>query len=441
MKLKEVVAQLDCYIVGGAVRDLIMGEKPNDIDYVVANSDHEEMISLGFKQVGANFPVYLWTESDTSVEFALCRQERKVSSGYHGFETNSDNVSLEEDLVRRDLTINSIAMDHKGTYIDPFNGQEDIKNKILRHTSDAFADDPVRVLRLARFAARYPDFSIAEETMILAKTLKSELLKEPKERVSLELKKALKTDRPSRFFMVLKELDMLEVIPYVDKFIGLVQNPKHHGEGDVFNHVMYALDRAPVDVRLAVLYHDVGKITTKEGFTYRGHDSVCNQDTVKDIKAGLKLTNKDERLINQVIAFHHKFRDIHTFGKGGVYRLITDRLFPRDLVELVNVCQAIDADSHGRLISTIDRCVTQEEFERLLNGERIDGFIFGEDLHDSILAYHLNFFNEILFLKKTKLEFPENATIQMMDDVKRNTYYKRINVLLKELNDKIMRAV
>lgn len=439
MKLKEVVAQLDCYIVGGAVRDLIMGEKPNDIDYVVANSNHEEMILLGFKQVGANFPVYLWNESGQNIEFALCRQERKVSSGYHGFETNSDDVSLEEDLVRRDLTINSIAIDHKGTYIDPFNGQEDIKNKILRHTSDAFADDAVRVLRLARFAAKYYEFTIAEETMAFAKTLKQELLETPKERILLELRKALKTERPSRFFMVLKELDMLEVIPHVDKFIGLVQNPKHHGEGDVFNHVMYALDKAPVDVRLAVLYHDIGKIVTKDGFTYRGHDD-ANQDMIKDVKSGLKLTNKDERLIKQVIAFHHKFRDIHTFGKRGVYRLITDRLFPRDLVELINVCQAIDADSHGRLISTIDRCVTETEFENLLNGESIDGFIDGEDAHNSILVHHLHFFNEILFLKKTKLEFPENATIQIMDDVKRHTYYKRIDELLNELNEKI-RAV
>lgn len=437
-KLKNIINQLNCYIVGGAVRDKLMNIKVNDIDYVVENSTHEEMISLGFKQVGAGFPVYLWKENNNTFEFALCRQEKKTSSGYNGFEMNTKNVSLEDDLMRRDLTINSIAMTKNGEYIDPFNGRKDIENKILRHTSEAFAEDPIRVLRLARFSAKYPDFIIAEETMQLAKTLKLELLKEPKERVLLELRKAFKTDQPSRFFLVLKELNMLEVIPYINQYVGLNQDPKHHGEGDVFNHVLYALDKSPKDelIRLAILYHDFGKIFTKKGMTYHGHDSLDILEKV-DLKKQLKITKKEERLIHQAIYLHHRFRDVHKFTKKGIFRFMKSSLFPRDLIELSNILKIIEADSNGRLISTIERSLTDDEFIELLNGSKIKGFILGEEVNFSLFVYHLKFFEELINIKREKLIIPLNSSIQDIHNIERITWYFKINKELKKLQDNI----
>jgi tRNA nucleotidyltransferase/poly(A) polymerase len=208
--------------VGGAVRDTLMGRTPKDIDYVVVGATPHDMISRGFVQVGADFPVFLHPE--TKEEYALARKERKVTAGYHGFETDfSTSVTLEEDLGRRDITANSIAQDiETGEIIDPFNGQEDLKNKILRHTSSAFAEDPVRVLRVARFTARYVDFKVAEKTIELMKDLvsKGELQHLTKERVVLEFEKAFSENDPMRFITCLWQVGALEVIfPELDVMI------------------------------------------------------------------------------------------------------------------------------------------------------------------------------------------------------------------------------
>lgn len=192
------------YLVGGAVRDVLLGKRPKDRDYVVVGSTAEEMLSLGFEQVGADFPVFL--HPDTKEEYALARKERKQGVGYHGFEVDfSPTITLEEDLMRRDLTINSMAMTENGTLIDPWGGKSDLENKVLRHTSDAFRDDPVRVLRIARFTARFPDFSIASSTWRFMEQMvaEGELDHLTPERVFAEFKKGLMDITPSRMFRTL----------------------------------------------------------------------------------------------------------------------------------------------------------------------------------------------------------------------------------------------
>lgn len=202
------------YLVGGAVRDLILGIESRDNDYVVVGATHEWMIENGYEQVGSSFPVYL----KDGCEYALARQERKVAPGYHGFETKHDSsVTLEDDLLRRDLTINSMAMDDDGHIIDPHGGRQDLEDGILRHTSDAFADDPLRVMRLARFAARY-GFDVHPDTIALAKKLvdAGELDHLPKERVWAELRKGLSESNPAKMLRVLHEVGAVDrnLMPY-----------------------------------------------------------------------------------------------------------------------------------------------------------------------------------------------------------------------------------
>jgi hypothetical protein len=206
------------YLVGGAVRDKLLNRESNDRDYVVVGATPDWMESMGYTKVGASFPVYLHPK--TGEEYALARQERKTGPGYHGFEVEYDSsVTLEEDLLRRDLTINAMAMDENGKIYDPFGGLHDLDQGILRHTSDAFADDPLRVLRLARFAARY-QFKVADDTMHLAKKLVSsnELHHLPRERVWMELFKGLKEPNPAIMIKVLHDVGALDDKPVMDYF-------------------------------------------------------------------------------------------------------------------------------------------------------------------------------------------------------------------------------
>ncbi|CAA6802350.1 MAG: tRNA nucleotidyltransferase (EC (EC [uncultured Campylobacterales bacterium] len=209
---------MDVYRVGGSVRDEIMGVLSQDKDYVVVGSSENELLSLGYKKVGADFPVFLKDGN----EYALARTELKTSTGYHGFDTSTKNVSLEDDLKRRDFTINSIAKDSKGNYIDPYNGINDIKNKILRHTSDAFIEDPLRVLRLARFKSRFVDFHIDSDTKVLVQYMqKNGLLKElTNERIYKELEKMFLTSKKSSlFFITLLDLKLLgDLFPFISEY-------------------------------------------------------------------------------------------------------------------------------------------------------------------------------------------------------------------------------
>ncbi|MDH5358361.1 MAG: multifunctional CCA addition/repair protein [Gammaproteobacteria bacterium] len=256
------------FLVGGCVRDKLLGLPVKDRDWVVVGSTPEQMLAKGFQPVGKDFPVFLHPK--THEEYALARTERKTAPGYHGFVVHAaPDVTLEQDLARRDLTINAIAQADDGSLIDPFNGQQDLKNKILRHVSPAFTEDPVRVLRIARFAARF-DFTIADETTQLIQQMvaSKELDHLVPERVWQELEKALATQKPSLFFMALRDAGALaSLFPEVDRLFGVPQSPKWHPEIDTGIHVMMVIDQAArltddIAVRFAALCHDLGKGTT-----------------------------------------------------------------------------------------------------------------------------------------------------------------------------------
>jgi len=269
------------YEVGGAVRDGLLGRAIADRDYVVVGATPEEMLARGFRPVGRDFPVFLHPE--TNDEYALARTERKSGRGYHGFTFHAaPDVSLEADLARRDLTINAMARAADGTLVDPYGGEADLRARVLRHVSAAFAEDPLRVLRVARFAARL-DFAVAPETEALLRTIvdSGELATLVPERVWQEIARALMEARPSRFFALLRRCGALaRVLPEVDALFGVPQPVLHHQEVDTGVHVLQALDFAAaagdaLPVRYAVLAHDLGKGTTPRGKWPRhlGHEA------------------------------------------------------------------------------------------------------------------------------------------------------------------------
>lgn len=261
------------YLVGGCVRDQLLGLKTKDRDWVVVGSTPEEMLELGYRQVGKDFPVFLHPK--TNEEYALARTERKTSAGYSGFSFHTAaDVTLEEDLIRRDLTINAIALSNKDELIDPFNGMDDIEAKILRHVSPAFVEDPVRILRVARFAARFAelDFNIADETQQLMAEMvnNGEVDSLVPERVWQETMHALNEKIPARYFEVLRDCGALaKLFPEIDQLWGVPQTEKYHPEIDTGIHTMMVLTQAAKlsndpKVRFAALVHDLGKgITPK----------------------------------------------------------------------------------------------------------------------------------------------------------------------------------
>ncbi|WP_455376111.1 multifunctional CCA addition/repair protein [Kaarinaea lacus] len=261
------------YLVGGAVRDKLLGLTPKEKDWVVVGATPEEMLRQGYKQVGKDFPVFLHPNSHE--EYALARTERKTAPGYKGFKFDANQeVTLEQDLLRRDLTINAIAEDENGNIIDPYNGQRDLKNKTLRHVSDAFNEDPVRILRVARFAARFASlgFFVDKTTNDHMRQMveSGEVDALVSERVWKELESALQTDAPQVFFSVLKDCSALEkLFPEINNLFGVPQPEKHHPEIDTGIHTLMVLEQAarltrdPV-TRFAALVHDLGKGTTPQ---------------------------------------------------------------------------------------------------------------------------------------------------------------------------------
>jgi tRNA nucleotidyltransferase (CCA-adding enzyme) len=271
---------MEIYLVGGAVRDKLLGKPGKDSDWVVVGSTPQEMEDQNFKPVGKDFPVFLHPE--TKEEYALARTERKVGIGYKGFTFHtSTDITLEEDLLRRDLTINAIAEDHTGKLIDPFNGKQDIEDKILRHVSPAFVEDPLRVLRVARFAARF-GFRIAPETMSLMNEISEsgELEAIVPERVWNELERAMGETYPSRFILVLRACHALGILfPEIEQLFGIPQPEKYHPEIDTGIHTLMSLNQASrlsqdPQIRFATLVHDLGKGTTpKEKLPgHHGHE-------------------------------------------------------------------------------------------------------------------------------------------------------------------------
>lgn len=262
---------MEIYLVGGYVRDQLLGLNTKDRDWLVVGATADELLKKGYRQVGKDFPVFLHPE--TNEEYALARTERKTSAGYSGFSFNANaGVTLEEDLARRDLTINAIARSDNGDLIDPYNGQADIKAKILRHVSPAFIEDPVRILRIARFAARFAElgFVIADETLALMQDMvrSGEVDSLVAERVWQETMRALAEKTPARYFEVLRECGALEkLFPEINRLWGVPQPEKHHPEIDTGVHTMMVLTQAAklssdTKVRFAALVHDLGKGTT-----------------------------------------------------------------------------------------------------------------------------------------------------------------------------------
>ena len=273
---------METYVVGGAVRDRLLGLPVQDRDHVVVGATPEDMLARGFKPVGKDFPVFL--HPDSHEEYALARTERKTAPGYKGFVFHAaPDVTLEADLARRDLTINAIAQDESGALVDPFGGQADLAVRLLRHVGPAFAEDPVRVLRVARFAARFPDFHVAEETLALMRLMadNGEVDHLVPERVWQELSRGLMEARPSRMLDVLHACGALaKVLPERERLFGVPQPAEHHPEVDTGAHILRVVDQAavrhfPLPVRFAALLHDLGKGATPhaEWPHHHGHEA------------------------------------------------------------------------------------------------------------------------------------------------------------------------
>lgn len=269
---------MQVFAVGGAVRDELLGLPVKDRDYVVVGATPAEMLAQGYQPVGRDFPVFLHPE--THEEYALARTERKTAPGYHGFSFHAaPEVTLEEDLARRDLTVNAIARATDGTLVDPYGGQRDLERRVLRHVGPAFVEDPVRVLRVARFAARFPDFVVADETMALMADMvrAGEVDALVPERVWQELARGLMAARPSRMFETLRDCGALaRLLPEVDSLVGVPQRAEYHPEGDAWTHTMMVVEVAarrdePLPVRFAALTHDLGKATTHADILPRHH--------------------------------------------------------------------------------------------------------------------------------------------------------------------------
>jgi tRNA nucleotidyltransferase (CCA-adding enzyme) len=270
------------YVVGGAVRDELLGLPVQDRDHVVVGATPEEMLAQGYKPVGKDFPVFLHPQ--TREEYALARTERKTAPGYKGFVFHAaPDVTLEQDLARRDLTINAIARAEDGTLTDPFGGRADLAARVLRHVGPAFAEDPVRILRVARFAARFPGFAVAEETLALMRVMvdNGEVDHLVPERVWQELSRGLMEAKPSRLLDVLRACGALaRVLPEVDRLFGVPQPAAHHPEVDTGAHLMLVVDHAascrhPLPVRYAALLHDLGKGATAQADWphHHGHEA------------------------------------------------------------------------------------------------------------------------------------------------------------------------
>lgn len=299
------------FLVGGAVRDRLLGRPVKDRDYVVVGATPEEMRAQGFRQVGADFPVFL--HPDTHCEYALARTERKSGSGYRGFVVHADpHVTLEQDLARRDVTINAMAEGEDGTLYDPYGGQRDLEARVLRHVSPAFVEDPLRVLRVARFAARL-GFAVADETRELMRTLalSGELASLAPERIWTEVERALADPWPARFIEVLRECAALaQILPEVDALFGVPQPPAHHPEIDTGAHTLLALAMAAqlspdARVRFAVLVHDLGKAATpqSEWPRHRGHEQ-RGVPLVTALAARLRIPREYAELARLVTALH-----------------------------------------------------------------------------------------------------------------------------------------
>lgn len=352
---------MQIYMVGGAVRDKLLGRPVNDRDWVVVGATPEQMLAQGYLPVGRDFPVFLHPE--TREEYALARTERKSGRGYRGFVVHSaPDVTLEEDLSRRDLTINAIASSACGTsaggIFDPYAGAKDIEARVLRHVTDAFREDPVRILRVARFAARFTDFSVAPETMQLMREMveHGEVDHLVPERVWQELARGLMEERPSRMFEVLRDCGALAVLlPEVARLWGVPQRAEYHPEVDTGVHLMMVLDmaarlQAPLTVRFACLAHDLGKGTTPADVLPRhiGHEE-RSVDLLKDVAARLRVPVECRETAEVVAREHGNIHRSQDLSAAALVRLLERCDAIRKPTRFAEILLACECDARGRL--------------------------------------------------------------------------------------------
>ncbi len=354
------------YSVGGAVRDELLGFPVKDHDYVVVGATPKAMLDAGYKPVGKDFPVFL--HPITHEEYALARTERKTSAGYKGFAVHAaPDVTLEEDLARRDFTINAIAKDTDGKLIDPHKGRADLQAKTLRHVSAAFAEDPVRILRAARFSARFADFTIAPETLALMRQMvqNGEVDALVPERVWQELSRGLMESKPSRMFEVLRDCGALQkILPELDRLWGVPQPPLHHPEIDTGIHVMMVIDYAAkqnfsLPIRFAALVHDLGKGTTPADILPRhiGHEA-RSVHLLKDVCKRLRVPNDCKDLAQMVARFHGKLHQALKMRPDTLLEFLIELDAFRQPERLNDFLKACECDSRGR--TGLENCALPE---------------------------------------------------------------------------------
>jgi tRNA nucleotidyltransferase (CCA-adding enzyme) len=347
---------MQVYCVGGAVRDELLGLHVQDRDFVVVGSTPAEMESAGYKPVGKDFPVFL--HPNTRDEYALARTERKTAKGYKGFQVHADpDVTLEQDLARRDLTINAIARDESGNLIDPYSGIQDLKDKVLRHVSPAFSEDPVRILRASRFAARFLDFEVAPLTMDLMREMveKGEVDALVPERVWQEISKGLMEEKPSRMFEVLRACGALKkIMPELDALWGVPQPANHHPEIDTGVHVMMVIDYAAskqyqLPVRFAALMHDLGKGTTPKDLLPRhiGHEQ-RSVDLLQALSKRLRVPNDCKELAHIVAKFHGKVHQVEEMRPETLLKFLVETDAIRQPKRFDDFLLACECDIRGR---------------------------------------------------------------------------------------------
>jgi tRNA nucleotidyltransferase (CCA-adding enzyme) len=348
---------MQTYMVGGAVRDALLGRPVHDHDWVVVGATPEQMAAAGYLPVGKDFPVFLHPE--TREEHALARTERKTAPGYRGFVVHAEpSVTLEQDLARRDLTINAIAQAADGRLIDPYGGQADLRAKVLRHVTEAFREDPVRILRVARFAARFADFSLAGETLALMRGMVAagEADHLVPERVWQELARGLMERQPSRMFEVLRDCGALaRILPEVDRLWGVPQRADYHPEVDTGVHLMMVLDmsarlQAPLAVRFACLAHDLGKGTTPPEVLPKhiGHEQRSAR-LLQSLSNRLRVPNDCRELADVVAREHGNIHRSGEFGAAAVVRLLERCDAWRKPQRFGQVLLACECDARGRL--------------------------------------------------------------------------------------------
>ncbi|MDI4632992.1 multifunctional CCA addition/repair protein [Pelomonas sp. V22] len=348
---------MQIYQVGGAVRDRLLGRPVSDVDWLVVGTSPEHMLAQGYLPVGKDFPVFLHPQ--THEEYALARTERKTAPGYHGFAFHAaPDVTVEQDLARRDLTINAMALDADGQLIDPYGGQQDLQARVFRHVSEAFAEDPVRILRLARFGARFPDFEVASETQALMQAMVAagEVDALVAERVWQELARGLMEARPSRMVELLRSCGALaRLLPELEALFGVPQPAEHHPEIDCGIHALMVLDQcakvdAPLPVRFAALCHDLGKGETRKEELPRhiAHEGRSAR-LAKQVSERWRVPRDCAELAELVAREHTHVHQSLGFSPAARLRLIERSDGLRRPERFEQMLQACECDARGRL--------------------------------------------------------------------------------------------